>query len=128
MCFGYEIANFFEDINFEIWVTNPDGCITTRNLFISVDKPIEFYVANTFNPNDPDESSLYLQCNEDLDIRYDLFIYDRWGNSIFSERDLNANEKGWGGQGYGIGTYVYMIILQGSFEDKVISGTINLLR
>ena len=123
-------VNLNENQTFDLTITNEVGCSTKRSIYINIEKPVDFYVANVIDPSINNDSSLFLQCNEDLSFNYDLWVYDRWGNEVFYKSDIEANDKdkGWNGGQWDSGVYIYMIQIKGNVLPNVLSGTISLLR
>ena len=60
------------------------------------------YVPNAFTPNDDNLNELFLAKGTGI-ISFDMKVFDRWGNLIFTSDDIN---KGWDGKIQG-GHYVF---------------------
>lgn len=124
------IMNLLEDQEYEVEVTNSTGCISRRRILVTVDKPIRLYMANVIDPTQPDNSTLFLQCNPELEFIYDLYVYDRWGNLAYSSYDNTTNDPstGWKGKKWDAGVYVYKVEIKANIEENTLFGTITLLR
>jgi gliding motility-associated-like protein len=72
------------------------GCTDTVVHYIEVNGSYTFYAPNAFTPNDDYTNSTFLPkgtgWNPD---KYELMVFDRWGNLCFETRDMN---KGWDGK------------------------------
>jgi len=124
-------ARLFEDEEYEVSITNETGCSTVRSIQITVDKPIEFYVANVIDPQQRNNNnSLFLQCNELLEFEYDLRLYDRWGNLIFESFNNKTNDPdtGWKGGQLQTGVYSYIIEIRADILPNTLAGTVTLMR
>jgi len=111
-------------------VTNKWNCADTAIRTIQVETDFGMYIPNAFTPNNDglnDEFKPVIRSAQ----KYNLKIFDRWGDLIF---ESNETEKGWDGTNRGGvnskgGVYAWMIevaTLQG--ESKSLSGHVTLLR
>ncbi len=118
-----------------LMVTSADDCTDSLRIDISVEKLRAFYAPNVFNPrsNQPDNRFSILGSKEVVSIN--LAIYDRWGNVIFSQQDMDPNDdqNGWDGrynqQLVDAGIYVWLAEI--TFLDglvDVFSGDITLIK
>lgn len=119
-----------DEIHYQVTATNTDGCKGEGFVKIRVHKGPAIYVPTAFTPNGDGKNDLFTP--RPVGVKsYNYFrVYNRWGQLIFSTRDLH---KGWDGTLQGLpqpaGTYVWMI--EGlTTEDKSISqkGTVTLIR
>jgi gliding motility-associated-like protein len=70
------------------------GCFDTANQSIFIDADFVFYVPNAFTPNDDGINDTF--SGKGIFItKYEMMIFDRWGNLIFFTDDLN---KPWDGK------------------------------
>ena len=110
-------------------------CTDSLRIDITVEKLRAFYAPNVFNPrsNQPDNRFSILGSKEVVSIN--LAIYDRWGNVIFSQQDMDPNDdqSGWDGrynqQLVDAGIYVWLAEI--TFLDglvDVFSGDITLIK
>ncbi|MDQ3111890.1 MAG: PKD domain-containing protein [Bacteroidota bacterium] len=94
-------------------VASSDGCVDTTSKEICIGPDVTLYVPNAFTPNDDGTNDLFFPVQIGIDPdKYELWIFDRWGNMIFYTTDL---AKGWDGRVQGaseicqIDTYVWKI-------------------
>ncbi|GAB4131787.1 MAG: hypothetical protein Fur0041_02490 [Bacteroidia bacterium] len=94
-------------------VSSADGCVDTATQIICIDPDVSIYVPNTFTPNEDGTNDVFYPVTIGIDPdKYELWIFDRWGNMIFYTDDLN---DGWDGRVQGsadicqIDTYVWKI-------------------
>ncbi len=73
--------------------TNPDTCITLDTITVNVIPVIGLFFPNAFSPN-MDGFNDYFAALGDSVKSYELNIYNRWGELVFSTKDINA---GWDG-------------------------------
>jgi gliding motility-associated-like protein len=97
---------------------------------IRITQPTLIYVPNSFSPNNDGTNDVFMPKGEGIE-KYEMFIFDRWGNTVFTSNDIN---KGWDGTINGsspmVGTYVYTINIKASSNklDYNYRGTINLIK
>lgn len=107
-----------------------------KNISINKDSAQDIFLANVFTPNGDSKNECFrvYGLSKDCDAA-DLKIFNRWGELIFHTDDLT---ECWNGKVNNTGpdlpeaTYFYQIIVfkKGSnkIKDKIISGSINLIR
>ena len=118
------------DILYCVAGTDSNGCIDTACINILVnDNCKQIFIPNAFTPNNDGLNDLF--SIKSLCLKeYQLKIFNRWGQNIFSSA---SNQNRWDGNYQGvpqeIGTYFY--ILKGTFrnDEKVnMRGDISLIR
>ena len=87
-----------EDSEFRLTVENIWGCKARDALQVKVDG-VQLYIPNVFSPNgDGHNDRFFLQGQFDYQIIF-LTIFDRWGNLVFENRNILANDPGAGWDG-----------------------------
>jgi len=99
-------------------VTDAYGCTDSTSRKVSVSAPYTFYVPNAFSPNNDGVNDQFLPKGVYVDEeRYNMLIFNRWGETIFETQDVN---QGWDGNVNSTGiestevssdTYIYIIKL-----------------
>ena len=76
---------------------NSFGCIDSITKEITIKPLFTFYAPNTFTPNNNDNiNDVFFPLGEGWDeSTFKLFIFDRWGEQIYSTNDV---KKGWDGK------------------------------
>lgn len=121
------IANPNQNYFYVVSYTDENGCSASDSVHIYYDPII--YVPNTFTPNEDEFNGSFLALGGNINT-FEMLIFDRWGELIFTSTDL---EIGWDGTYEGAkcqdGTYVWKIKLT-DFYDKEYKyvGHINLIR
>lgn len=116
-----------QNMTYSVSYTDENGCSASDVVHIYYD-PI-LYIPNTFTPND-DEHNQGFRISANNIRSFELLIFDRWGELIFTMDDFDDY---WDGTFKGLpcqdGTYVWKIKYI-DFLDKVYeqTGHINLLR
>lgn len=119
-----------DDITYTLKVTTPEGCEDTDDIHITVFKESRVYVPGGFTPNQDGLNDIlkpYLIGIRSMDY---FTVYNRWGQIIYSTKDLNA---GWNGQYKGMpqptGVYVWRLRAT-DYVGKVyeLKGTSTLIR
>ena len=87
------------------------------------------YIPNAFTPNSDDINDRFYVRGEEI-IELEMFIYDQWGNLVFSTR---SKEQEWDGTYSGkqaqSGTYSYSAKIKlASGTSKTYNGNITLIR
>ena len=91
-------------------VTNANGCEATVEDSVTVYPPLHVYVPNSFTPNADGLNDFFGVVGEGFTY-YDLEIFDRWGQKLFSGRFEDA--EAWDGTVNGrlvpAGAYIYRL-------------------
>ncbi len=84
-------------------------CTDTSEVCVVIEPEFTFYVPNSFSPNEDGINDEFYGKGDNFNS-YQMWIYDRWGNSVFYSDDIN---KHWDGRMNGNevqqDVYVYMI-------------------
>ncbi len=114
-------------------VTSPDGCTDSVSHPVCIDPDVEIYVPNAFTPNGDIHNEIFIPVGTGLDANnYQLWIFDRWGNMIFTTKDMS---KGWDGRANGgqdicqADTYVWKISTKDNTGNQhTLVGKVALIR
>jgi gliding motility-associated-like protein len=91
--FTYDAVNCYE---VQLAVTSADGCADTTTQNICIRPEVTIYVPNAFTPDGNGKNDIFIPVHAGLDPeKYELWIFDRWGNLVFHTTDVNA---GWDGR------------------------------
>jgi gliding motility-associated-like protein len=114
----------------KLMVKDKFGCKDSIVKNILVESAFTFYVPNTITPNEDGLNDIFLPKYTEISTTdYSLFIFDRWGNRIFTSADLKT---GWNGkfknETVQEDVYVYVISYKDfkSKEHKLI-GSVNVV-
>jgi len=115
-------------------IVNRDGCIVdsikTRLRLVMTPGCDSFFIPNAFTPNGDGNNDLFRPMHSPYLMNYQLVIYNRWGQMVYSTRD---NTKGWDGTRNGqplpAGSYAWMIQYE-NFEGqkRSLQGVVLLIR
>jgi gliding motility-associated-like protein len=111
-------------------VVNEFGCTDTTSRIVRIVDGV-FVIPNAFSPNNDNNNELFVIHHHEI-ASYTMFIYDRWGNKVWENRDQNVY---WNGRINNTdaecpqGVYVYYIRAEG-YDGEIYnrSGSITLLR
>jgi gliding motility-associated-like protein len=111
-------------------------CIETRTVIVEVTDNRTIYLGDIFSPNgDGNNDFFFIQTADDVDVQIHEFkIYDRWGNMVFTDSniELNNNSSGWDGyinnQKAMIGVYTYLVEYSLRGQRQIEAGPVTLIR
>jgi gliding motility-associated-like protein len=117
----------------ELIAYNAAGCSDTAITIVHVEEELIFYVPNTFTPDGDEYNNEFRPVmTSGLDkTSYQLDIYNRWGENIFTTNDI---EIGWDGTYKGLlvqdGVYTWKLSfkIRANDERKEFVGHINKIR
>jgi gliding motility-associated-like protein len=101
----------------ELIVTNTPACADTITHCLEIHPDFTLYIPNAFSPNGSGLNDEFYVKGENID-KFEMMIYDRWGNMVFRSENINDHWKGNVKGGSEIAqedVYVYIINL----KDKV---------
>ena len=104
---------------------NEFNCFDTSCLEITI-LPDEIIIPNIFSPNKDlvnDEFIIY-----GINDRFEIKIYNRWGNLVFGENPYNNNWNGTSSKGRNLSEGQYYYILKNNEEEIEINGSMMLIR
>ncbi len=113
-----------------LMVTDSLGCSSTDSVEVTLNCPSELFIPNSFTPNGDGNNDMFLPVGRNVS-NFQMEIFTRWGESIFTSNDL---AKGWNGDKKGvaasIGAYTYKISYtpMGDHTKKEIIGHVTLIR
>lgn len=113
-------------------VKNDNGCSDTIVKAIFIMEDYSIYIPNTFTPNGDGLNDFFQPKGFGIE-KYEMLIFDRWGEKIFETTDF---ENGWDGKYQGKGdklcpsdVYVYKIRVSSVFgEAHDFVGHVNLIK
>ncbi len=116
-------------------IVNNGQCVDTIWMTVVVEEDFTFFAPNTVTPNGDNHNDLFKPYGIMWDVsRYELYIYDRWGQKIFETKDPNASWDGkvQGGNSGNIvqeDTYVWKVIVYDLHMKKhQFVGHVNVIR
>jgi len=110
------------EIDYDLRITDSDGCVAEDRFRVSVRKIREVAVATGFSPNgDSANDVLFVQGRPGTRV-ISFAVYDRWSNLLFEESEFEVNDdsRGWDGTHKGepvnAGVYIYRMVIE--YEDE----------
>lgn len=112
---------------------NQWGCIDTAMDYVIIQPDWSFFAPNAFTPNGDGRNDVFMVYGEGIDNNtFEMYVFDRWGNPIFTSRDMN---KGWDGKVNGgdvpvqVDTYVWRVRFRDmNGEPHSYIGHVNLIK
>lgn len=99
-CISPIVEEYVNDL-YQLTVTDINGCISTLDVHVRVKKLTEVYIPNIFSASNGDGNNdrFTLYANENVEIINEMYIYDRWGNLVFSNTNFAPNDPSYGWDG-----------------------------
>ncbi|MFK7776300.1 MAG: gliding motility-associated C-terminal domain-containing protein [Saprospiraceae bacterium] len=107
-------------------VINLNGCKTTANILVNVEKPRNVFIPNVFTPNDDGFNDIFYINAKDLMVKQvnKFQIFTRWGELVFADEDFQPNtpDHGWDGffKGEKLNPNVFVYYAEIEFIDGVV--------
>jgi gliding motility-associated-like protein len=125
-----------ERMEYKVELIDKKGCISSKNIFIFINKSSTVFAPNIFSPNSDGNNDLWQLYPDKSVIRItSLEIFDRWGNNVFrGDSGLPFDRNlAWDGKSQGIdchqGIYIYKsAVLKLNGEEELLFGEIFLAR
>ncbi len=70
------------------------GCNDTARIQVMVEPETTFYIPEAYTPNEDGHNDVFMAYGTNIKT-FEMYVYDRWGNLIYSSDDIN---KGWDGK------------------------------
>jgi gliding motility-associated-like protein len=129
------VASPVADTEYTVTLIDEEGCILTGTVLFRVKTEKSVFIPNAFSPNgDAFNDRFYVKSNQNKGT-YEMSIFDRWGELIFTGSNLvlDDDQFGWDGRFnsklLNPGVYVYHVVVNyNDGETQTISGDVLLLR
>jgi gliding motility-associated-like protein len=109
-------ATYFVTLN----IVSPDGCTDSVMHPVEVIPIFTFYAPNVFTPNGDRVNDTFYGMGEGIKT-YTMYIFNRWGELIFTTNDINKHWDGKVDSGKGKivqnDTYVWKVVLRDVFDE-----------
>jgi gliding motility-associated-like protein len=106
-------------------VVTENGCIEEITDSVIVDENYVIYIPTSFTPNGDGLNDVFMPLGGGID-EFKLEIYNRWGNLIYTTKNLN---QAWDGVGHGQDNYIWKVYLKDNKGvDREMIGSVTLLR
>jgi gliding motility-associated-like protein len=94
----YQTFAFPDTGKYEIeqFVSNEFGCSDSTVRSLRINTGYKVYIPNSFSPNNDGINDIFRPYGESI-IDYSIVVYNRWGQQIYSSRDI---ENGWDGTAF----------------------------
>lgn len=81
----------------QLITTTQYGCIDTTYKSVIIGADFSFFIPNAFTPNDDGVNDFFFGKGIGI-AEYELFIVDRWGNTLFYGTDIPVENAKWNGK------------------------------
>lgn len=118
------IDTFSQVTVYRIVATLADGTVL-YSAFYPIKQSVRLFMPTAFTPNGDGVNDIYFPKGLFWD-EYELTIYNRWGQTVFTTTDKN---KGWGGGEFNPDIYHYVARVRDQFGEEIVKkGTLQLIR
>jgi gliding motility-associated-like protein len=122
-------SDFANEYTTTLIIRNQYGCADTVQQLVVVEPNIVLYIPNAFTPNGDGLNDVF-QAKGYYIEKFDMWIFDRWGEQIFHSEDLL---KGWDGMLRGKmsenGTYTWRVIaIDAQKKRHLLTGHVMLIK
>lgn len=122
------IGNYFV----KLFVRSTNGCVDSIIKKITVSEDMTMYVPNAFTPNGDGTNDTFNVFGVGIK-KYNMEIFDRWGNLVFTANDISTGWDGKNRKGGDIsaaGVYQYKITMSTTKDGKIktFTGHVTLLK
>lgn len=116
------------DINFEVIVTSPEGCIRSDNAIVNV-MPLDYRIPNLFTPDNNDRNDVFrVTFKRNFQVK-EMKVFNRWGQMVYEGKGQNAAWDGnYKGKPAPSDVYVYKVILTLGDKEYEEKGDVTLIR
>jgi len=113
----------------QLIATSDKGCVDSTFSEVYVENVVTFYIPNSFTPNADGYNDEFAPIGYSV-AGYNLNIFNRWGQSVFTSSGLFDKWNGTDTSGDQLpdGVYVYQLKVLNDPENKIRTGTVTLLR
>ncbi|MBL0342169.1 MAG: choice-of-anchor L domain-containing protein [Bacteroidetes bacterium] len=125
----YHYYNEIGDYKVVLRVTNIAGCEDITEDVVVINP---YFIPNAFTPNGDGVNDVFYYSGYDLDVsRYNMKIFNRWGQLVFTGQDENDNWNGMTNDNVTApqGTYIYRLLIKTKGgQEHTFNGQVNLIR
>jgi len=125
------------DINYELEVILSSGCSANAAVQLRIDRNLDVYVPDAFSPYNGDgiNDEFFLFARERAVTNISSFaIYDRWGNQVFLQENIQPNDPsvGWRGEfreeRFNPGVFIYVIEVEfRTGNTEILKGNVTVM-
>ena len=86
-------------VEFEVLVSDKNGCTAGDRIYIRVDETVQVYVPNVVKPGSVENGVFTVFAGTAVSKVLALRVFDRWGGLVFENLDIAPNDltAGWNG-------------------------------
>lgn len=123
-CLDVSVNPYF-DTQYILEVTSVDGCSTTDEILIRVNKVRDVYIPNIFTPNgDGANDWFFVQSGKAVELIQNLRVYNRWGGLMFEQGSHQPNDPSLGWDGRWKGDYLNPGVFVWQIKVKYLDGEV----
>ncbi len=115
-CLEITIDNIMSNQSYLITLIDENGCQDTTTFQLIIEQKEDIYIPNIIITSDDENGKFYPQSGTDGVIAEEMYIFDRWGNLVYSDSMFPTNDPQYGwdatfnGEQVQAGVYVYAFV------------------
>lgn len=128
-------VNPIKSTSYRVVYSNEIGnvaCTDTIEIFVGVEPCNHFYFPKAFTPNNDGLNDEFGVIGIfDYILKYDFYVYDRWGKMVFHSTNINDKWKGRSENGEDLmgGVYTYYAVIQETYGESFnLYGTFTMIK
>jgi gliding motility-associated-like protein len=114
---------------YSVTVIDENGCTAEDEILIFVEKIRDVFVPNVFSPNDDGRNDIfYIQSGPQVVNIESFLIFNRWGETIFEQTNIPANDPLYGWDGRFRGELMNAAVFTWFAEIEFLDGEVTILK
>ncbi|MBR9920207.1 MAG: hypothetical protein GYB31_05150 [Bacteroidetes bacterium] len=131
------IATPFETTEYEVVITDINGCVAEGRVLLVVDRSAGIYIPNAFSPDTDGNNDVFMIFAKDNTVKevQSFLVFSRWGETVFEYSNFQPNDPAFGWDGNHRGEPLnpavfawYAIIEMADGRIELFEGDVTLVR
>ena len=112
---------------YQVQVTDSNGCIDTASFAVRHIRPY-YFMPNVVSQRPTSPNNRFFLKGRNV-LSYDMYVYDRWGNLMYSGAELQANDDttAWQPERKDSGVFIYLLKVRSELGVKIVRGSVTVL-
>lgn len=121
----------YDDVVYNVNAIDVNGCTASDEVIVHVVPKYAIFTPNAFTPNGDGNNDFFeVFGNKEAWKQFNVMLFNRWGEKVYESDNMNFKWDGSFKSGIVPGVYVYAIklVYMDNFTEKMLKGTVTLLR